>query len=286
MTDDRGWWARHGWLLPLSLGLTAFGVAIAALIVDIPVMRDLHWWSNTLQLVGAIVAIIGFSSAYSRAANDRTLREQFALWAKQFRAWLRATWNRLRGKGVNHVVHASPLEAMLIGETAHIKLTSTLTLDPDAQLRQQVEQVVEFVNRIADQVSALRDEVQRLDHRIDTAATDAVKAAAQALANAEDRIAQLRAAAAPAGCRNPVRSHGDNVMTDMKVAVLALYAVAFLLQMAGAVGVIQDVLSSRRNMRAFNKGLDEADQLAQQHAARVDQHRGIGSRRRAWQSGR
>jgi hypothetical protein len=57
-------WVKHGWWLPLSLGLIAFGLALAVLLIQIPALRDLHWWSTTLQLVGAIVALIGFSSAY------------------------------------------------------------------------------------------------------------------------------------------------------------------------------------------------------------------------------
>jgi len=39
--------------------------------------------------------------------------------------------------------------------------------------------------------------------------------------------------------------------------VLVLFVVAFLLQLAGAIGVIQDVLASRANMRAFT--WDEGD---------------------------
>jgi hypothetical protein len=57
----------------------------------------------------------------------------------------------------------------------------------------------------------------------------------------------------------------------MKIALLVLDVVAFALQMAGAVLVIQDVLTSRANMRAFKEGLDEADKLAEQHAARAEQ---------------
>jgi hypothetical protein len=56
----------------------------------------------------------------------------------------------------------------------------------------------------------------------------------------------------------------------MTIAALVLYAVAFVLQLAGAVLVIQDVLTSRRNIRAFNVGLDDADEMARSHEARAD----------------
>ncbi|OBI08550.1 hypothetical protein A5714_01900 [Mycobacterium sp. E2462] len=55
----------------------------------------------------------------------------------------------------------------------------------------------------------------------------------------------------------------------MKIAALGLCALAFALQMAGAYLVIRDVLTSRTNMRIFNDGLDEADRLAEDHAARA-----------------
>jgi hypothetical protein len=44
----------------------------------------------------------------------------------------------------------------------------------------------------------------------------------------------------------------------MKLAVLVLYIVAFALQMAGAVGVIRDVLTSIRNMRQLKDDLTDA----------------------------
>ncbi|OBK02669.1 hypothetical protein [Mycobacterium sp. 1245852.3] len=55
----------------------------------------------------------------------------------------------------------------------------------------------------------------------------------------------------------------------MKIAALVLYALASAFQMAGAYLVIRDVLTSRANMRAFNDGLDNADRLAEAHAARA-----------------
>jgi hypothetical protein len=59
-------------------------------------------------------------------------------------------------------------------------------------------------------------------------------------------------------------------VATVKIAVLALYAVASVLQIVGAGLVVGEVVASRRNMREFNDGLYGADRLAQQHAARAD----------------
>jgi hypothetical protein len=51
----------------------------------------------------------------------------------------------------------------------------------------------------------------------------------------------------------------------MMVAALILYTAGFLLQLLGAVGVIQEALTSRSNMRVFRGELDEAEQEAERH---------------------
>jgi hypothetical protein len=61
----------------------------------------------------------------------------------------------------------------------------------------------------------------------------------------------------------PVWPLVDNV-TAVKV-VLILYVVGFVLQLAGAVGVIQDVRTSIGNMRQFKSDLSAADETAQEH---------------------
>jgi hypothetical protein len=44
----------------------------------------------------------------------------------------------------------------------------------------------------------------------------------------------------------------------MKVAALVLYAIAFILEMSGAIGVIQDVRRSIANMRTFSADWEQA----------------------------
>ena len=77
-------------------------------------------------------------------------------------------------------------------------------------------------------------------------------------------------------------------MTAVKITVLVLFVVASMLQLIGAGLVIRDVLTSRANMRAFNDGLDEADDLARQHGARADHAPpgwGEATRLAVWQIG-
>ena len=49
------------------------------------------------------------------------------------------------------------------------------------------------------------------------------------------------------------------------VAALVLYTVGFLLQLLGAAGVIQDVVTSVRNMHGFKADLLAADEKAHEH---------------------
>lgn len=55
----------------------------------------------------------------------------------------------------------------------------------------------------------------------------------------------------------------------MKCAVFTLYVVAFLLQAAGATGVIQDVLTSIRNMRQLKVDLTDAEVAADEHRRQI-----------------
>jgi hypothetical protein len=55
----------------------------------------------------------------------------------------------------------------------------------------------------------------------------------------------------------------------MKVAALVLYAVAFLMQMAGAYVVVQDVRTSIRNMRQLKDDLTEAEASADEHRRQI-----------------
>ncbi len=60
----------------------------------------------------------------------------------------------------------------------------------------------------------------------------------------------------------------------VKIAALVLYALAFTLQMTGAVGVIQDVRTSVRNMRHFKDDLTDAEAAADEHREQIEQLRG------------
>jgi hypothetical protein len=59
----------------------------------------------------------------------------------------------------------------------------------------------------------------------------------------------------------------------MKFVVLGLYAIGFLLQLAGAYGLIQDVLTSISNMRQLKVDLAEADDTAREHRRKIDEIR-------------
>jgi hypothetical protein len=59
----------------------------------------------------------------------------------------------------------------------------------------------------------------------------------------------------------------------MKNAALVLYAVAFALQMAGAVGVILDVRTSIGNMRQLKSDLAEAEDVAERHRLQIGELR-------------
>jgi hypothetical protein len=175
--------------MPFSLGLIGVALALLALSRQWP---DRHWWSTYLQIVGSAVTFLGFSSAYVRAAYGRTLPDQVVFWAKGFGARLARLLARLRHRGINHVVHAA-LDVALVTDSAHFKLTSAFALDTGIRLGKQVEQLVEFVNRVAAQVSAVRDEIQRLDSRIDQTSADAAQATADTLAHLKGQIDELSA---------------------------------------------------------------------------------------------
>lgn len=55
----------------------------------------------------------------------------------------------------------------------------------------------------------------------------------------------------------------------MKTAVLVLYVVAFILQLVGAFGVIQDVRASVGNMLRLKTDLAEADAAAEDHRQKI-----------------
>lgn len=55
------------------------------------------------------------------------------------------------------------------------------------------------------------------------------------------------------------------------VLVLVLYVVGFLLQLVGAIGVIQDVRQSIRNTRQLRADLAAANQAADEHRRSIEQ---------------
>jgi hypothetical protein len=55
----------------------------------------------------------------------------------------------------------------------------------------------------------------------------------------------------------------------VKIAALVLYVIAFLLQMSGAILVIQDVVTSIRNMRQLNVDLADAEAAADEHRRKI-----------------
>ena len=55
----------------------------------------------------------------------------------------------------------------------------------------------------------------------------------------------------------------------MKTIVLGVYAVAFLLQISGAILVIQDALASRRDMRQLKLDLADAEAAADDHRRKI-----------------
>jgi F0F1-type ATP synthase membrane subunit b/b' len=57
----------------------------------------------------------------------------------------------------------------------------------------------------------------------------------------------------------------------MKIAVLVLYMVAFVFQLLGAAGVIQDVRQSLRNARKLRDDLADAERVADEHRNAIQQ---------------
>lgn len=64
---------------------TPWGLVSLAAVVATLERPDIGWWATTLQLVGAVVAFLGFSSAYVRAAYGLSLPQ-----------WLWQRWKKLK----------------------------------------------------------------------------------------------------------------------------------------------------------------------------------------------
>jgi hypothetical protein len=188
MNAAHQWWAKHGWWLPVPLGLVAIAIALASLIIEIP---DRHWWATTLQLVGATVAFGGFSNAYVRAAYGESVWRQLLVWAKQFRGLLRRMWARLVGKSIDVVINAPPAGASAGMFAPTVTVSGRVLLNPSLPLDEQIAQLVTFVNNLAERLPELAEEIGRLDGRIDKVSADAAKAAADALSHMKSGIDKL-----------------------------------------------------------------------------------------------
>lgn len=172
------------------MGLAAIALALAALFVEIP---DQHWWATTLQLIGALVTLGGFSSAYVRARYGRTLWEQLRVWARQFRGWLRKLWARLRRKRIDVNLYPPSAGATAGMGTPTVTVSGYLGVDPNAPLKRQVERLVALVNQLSQQLDKLQTEVRRLDQRIDHVVANATKGLEDAIAQIRGEIEQLTA---------------------------------------------------------------------------------------------
>lgn len=181
---------RRGWWAPIALGVVAIALALAAFVVEIP---ERLWWATTLQLVGALVTLGGFSSAYVRARYGRKLWEQLRLWARQFDGWLRRMWARLRRKSLNQTIYPSSAGTTEGMGTPTVTVSGYLGVDPNAPLKRQVERLVALVNQLSDQLDKLQTEVLRLDQRIDHVVSNATKGLEDAIAQIRGEIEQLTA---------------------------------------------------------------------------------------------
>jgi hypothetical protein len=174
--------------VPVGLGVVAIALAIWSLALEIP---DLKWWSTTLQLVGAVVAFLGFSGAYVRAECGLTLRAWVWQQLLRFARRVKLLWDRLRHKPIIIRVQAGAGATMGAGTPLVATYPSPLVLDQTLPLEQQVAQLADYANKLQQAVPKLKQEIHRLDGRIDEAQAGASELAEKLLAHLRDAIDQL-----------------------------------------------------------------------------------------------
>ncbi|WP_157137561.1 hypothetical protein [Mycobacterium parascrofulaceum] len=186
-----------------------FALAAAVLLQHIPWTNlrphlDVKWWATTLQVVGAAVAFAGFWNAYVRAKHDVTV--PVWLWEHALlRAWRQVqrfvAWAKRMYWKLFHIVPPTQhiILSPMTGTMAATMGTPTVTMfgrvgvNPDSPLEQQMRQVAALAEDAIDRVWALeRDELPRIERRIDAAQAGAEQLAAETLAQLRDEITDLR----------------------------------------------------------------------------------------------
>jgi hypothetical protein len=171
-------------VLSFPLSVIAAALGFGALIVEFP---NVKWWATTLQLVGAVVALVGFSSAYVRAKYGEKLRTWLWLLVVRIARWIKQMWQKYFGNPPTQHIHPMGIAS---GEAVGLPMVVTvepapLELDTSLPLPEQVDLIAKYAKAIADHIPRLNTEVQRLDGRIDTEGAGATEFT-------ESSIAELR----------------------------------------------------------------------------------------------
>lgn len=193
-----------GALFGIGLALTAAALLRHVRWAHLWAQLDLKWWATTLQVVGAVVAFAGFWNAYVRAKYDVTV--PVWLWehvlrrawrhVQRFNAWAKQMYRKLfRKVPPSQDVSLYPVTAAGASSMGQPTVTSTgdVRVNPDSPLEQQIRQIAALAEDAINRVWVLeKDELPRIERRIDAAQAGAEQLAAETLIQLRDEIAEVR----------------------------------------------------------------------------------------------
>ncbi|MED5812923.1 FlxA-like family protein [Mycolicibacterium sp. 050232] len=185
MTDEQV--AKQERWFTFGLIVVAAGLVVTALAVECP---DRHCWATTLQLVGGIIAAVGFANAYVGALYGTSLAGQIVEWGEDVAKEL---WRRLLGKPKLDVRQPQAAPMTFTGGTPGVRVTYNFAFDPDVPADEQFRRIAEHLNAIGPKIEALDKQIAALSVRINEVATNSQEAADNAIKHIQEQIAGLSA---------------------------------------------------------------------------------------------
>jgi hypothetical protein len=161
-------------------------------IIAIWVAADHHFWGNTLQIIGSVVAAAGLFGAYVRSHHTKSLPE-YAVWRlQQFWRCVKDRWLRLWRRPRNVAVTAGPAVIIATGGGAGVLTADAkVGLDPDASVEVRLSLLESAVNQLADRMPRVENRVDTLARDVERVAADASTRHHETLQHIERRIDDL-----------------------------------------------------------------------------------------------
>lgn len=164
-------------------------LAVWSLALEIP---DRKWWATTLQLIGGALAVLGFSTAYVRAAYGLTFRAWIWQRILPVGRLIERLWIKLLCKSKDVTINVQPaVDTAAMGAPTVEVLPGPLNLDTTLLLEQQVVQIADYASNLQQEFLKLRGEIHRLDGRIDQTHVGISDVAEKTLGRLQDEIEAL-----------------------------------------------------------------------------------------------